>query len=417
MGVLLRVLSESITLVAKELSGNALRSLLSLLGVTIGIFCIIAVLSAVDSLKRNLEADFSKLGSNVLYVQKWAWTSEGGEYPWWEYLRRPSPNYAEFRALEQNLDGAEAVVLQTARNSRRARFGRFSVKNVDVIAVTNAYNYIYDIQFESGRWLSPLESHAAKNVCVLGADVAESLFPGQISALGKEITVLDRKVRVIGVLKKEGQNMIGFSHDNAVLVAYEYLRSFSKMDGPYAENNLMIKAREEVSNSSLRDEIIPMMRQLRGLRPLENNDFSINEVTVMAQALKSTFGILNVAGFMIGFLALMVGGFGIANIMYVSVRDRTPMIGVKKALGAKKVYILLEFLLESIMLCLVGCAVGLLLVWGVLELLEVYANFEFTLSLKNIVFGVVISTVIGVVFGFLPAYSASRMDPVEAIRS
>ncbi|MFT7588048.1 MAG: putative ABC transport system permease protein [Limisphaerales bacterium] len=417
MWVLARVVKESFILVIKELKSNVLRSLLSLLGVTIGIFCIIAVLSAVDSLKRNLETSLDKLGSNVLYVQKWAWTAgEGEEYPWWEYMRRPIPDYQEYKYLAANLEGADAVVLQTQRNSRRIKFSRYSVRNVAVSAVTNEYDKIYDLEFKNGRWISPVESHVGKNVVVLGANVASELFPDQINAIGKEITILGKKVRVIGVLAKEGESIIDFSNDNTVLIPYEFLRGFSKMDGPFADNSLMIEASEEVSNEYLKNEIIPLMRAYRKLKPMENNDFSINEVTLATNALKPTFAFFNIAGFIIGGFSLLVGGFGIANIMFVSVRDRTPMIGVKKALGAKKHYILLEFLLESILLCLMGCVIGLLLVWGVLNIAERATDFKFVMSAFNIIIGVSISSVIGVLFGFIPAYIAANMDPVEAIR-
>ena len=417
MFVLYKVILESLRLVTAELRSNLLRSLLSLLGVTIGIFCIIAVLAAVDSLKQNLETGLERLGSNVLYIQKWAWgPGENDEYPWWEYIKRPSPSYDEFRLLDTRLDGADAVAIQAFRNSREAVYGRNSVRNADVAAVTNAFDRIYDLAFASGRWMSPTESHGGQNVAVLGATVAEKLFPGRINPVGKEIRVLGRKVRIIGVLVKEGESLVDFSYDETILLPFEYLRRYEKLDGRSADNIILVQAREGTENATVIDEIIPLMRGTRHLAPLEDDDFSINEVTVATNALRQSFGVLNIVGFLIGGFALLVGGFGIANIMFVSVRERTPQIGIKKALGAKNYFVLLEFLLEAVLLCLIGCGLGLLMVWGLLSILERAVNFPFVLSADNILFGVITSTIVGLVFGILPAISASRMNPVEAMR-
>lgn len=418
MPVILQVFVESLRLVSAELRANVLRSLLSLLGVTIGIFCIIAVLAAVDSLKRNLESGLERLGSNVLYIQKWAWgPGEEEEYPWWEYIKRPSPSYDEYRLLSTRLDHAEAVAIQAFRNSRDVVFGRQRVRNVDVSAVTNEFDRIYDLAFAEGRWLSTGESHAGENVCVLGADVADGLFPGNLRPVGKEIRVLGRKMRVVGVLEREGESLVDFSYDGSILLPFEYLRRYSRLDGPFADNMILVQARPGVSNAEVIDEVVPLLRAKRRLPPLEKDDFSINEVTVATQALRQSFSVLNVVGFLIGGFALLVGGFGIANIMFVSVRERTPQIGIKKSLGAKNHFVLLEFLLEAVLLCLVGCGLGLLLVWVLLSGLEKAVDFPFVLSGGNVLFGVIVSSVVGLVFGILPAIQAARMNPVEAMRA
>jgi len=417
MGVLLKVLQESFILVIQELRSNILRSMLSLLGVTIGIFCIIAVLSAVDSLKRNLESGLDRLGSNVLYVQKWAWgPGDNEEYPWWEYIKRPSPSYREYRILATRLESADAVAIETFRNSRLIKYERHTVRNVDVAAVTNEFDRIYNLVFAAGRWFYSSEAQGGQPVVVIGATVAEELFPGKTSPVGKQIWVLGNKVRVIGVLEKEGESLVDFSYDEVVLLPFEYLRRFSDTDGPFADNLLLVQAAEGVDNKTVIEEITPLLRSVRRLKPMENDDFSINEVTVATNALKQSFGILNIIGFIIGGFALLVGGFGIANIMFVSVRERTPMIGIKKSLGAKNHFILIEFLLEAVLLCLIGCALGLLMVWGLLSILEKTMNFEFVLSTGNILFGTIVSTFLGLVFGIIPAWMASRMDPVEAMR-
>lgn len=417
MGVLFPVIKESLVLVLQELRSNLLRSLLSLLGVTIGIFCIISVLSAVDSLKRNLESGLDRLGSNVLYIQKWAWgNGDGGEYPWWEYIKRPSPNYREYQLLSDKLETADAVALETFRNSRIIKYERNTVRNADIAAVTNEFDRIYDLVFAEGRWFSSTESRSGQPVVVLGATVAEELFPGKTNPVGKEIRLLGQKVRVLGVLEKEGESLVDFSYDEVAIIPFEYLRRYSDTDGPFSDNLLLVQAAEGFTNAEVIDDITPLLRAAHRLKPLEKDDFSINEVTVATNALRQSFTILNVIGFIIGGFALLVGGFGIANIMFVSVRERTPMIGIKKSLGAKNHFILIEFLLESIILCLIGCGLGMLLVWGLLSILERAVHFEFVLSTFNILFGTIVSTFLGLAFGLIPAWMASRMDPVEAIR-
>ncbi len=416
MWILLNVLKESFILVIQELRSNLLRSMLSLLGVTIGIFCIIAVLSAVDSLKRNLESGLDRLGSNVLYIQKWAWGTGEEEYPWWEYIKRPSPNYREYRLLTGKLQNAEAVAIQSFRNSRVVKHESNSVRNVSISGVTNEFDRIYALNFAAGRWFSMGESNSGQPLVVLGATVAEELFPGRINPVGKEIRLLGQKVRVLGVLEKEGESLVDFSYDGSAIIPYEFLRRFSDTEGPFSDNMLLVQTRAELSNQALIDEITPLLRSIRRLKPMEKDDFSINEVTIATNALRQSFTVLNVIGFIIGGFALLVGGFGIANIMFVSVRERTPMIGIKKSLGAKNHFILIEFLLEAVLLCLIGCGVGLLMVWGLLSGLEKAMNFSFVLSLNNILFGTIVSTFLGLVFGIIPAWMASRMDPVEAMR-
>jgi putative ABC transport system permease protein len=415
--ILLRVFRESSVLVAAELRSNMLRSLLSLSGISIGIFCIIAVLSSVESLQRNLEKGLEKLGSNVIYIDRFPWAEPGGEYQWWKYLLRPNPTYQELQLVDQKTNLADATAMASWQAGRSIKYGRTKLENITASIVTYQYDRIYDFEFDKGRWFSAAEAQAGRNGIVLGYEVAKALFPNKVDPVGKEVWVMGRKFRVIGVLSKEGESLIDTSHDNSVIFLFEHFRRFGKLDD--SDVVILVQGREQVTNAELKDELIPILRSKRRLKPLEENNFALNESTVATNALKQSFAMINVVGFVIGFFALLVGGFGIANIMFVSVRERTPAIGIKKALGAKKYFILLEFLIEAVGLCLAGCALGLLLVWALISALNASPEigFEFVMSFRNIMLGIIVAFSTGLIFGLVPALSAARLDPVEAIRA
>lgn len=417
MLIFFRTVQETFLLVFQELKNNKLRTILSLLGVTIGIFCIITVLSAVDSLKKNLDAGVAKLGSDMLYVQRWPWSFGGEEYAWWEYMKRPVMKYDEYQLLNSRLESAEAVAIENWFNSREIKFQDKVVKNANVSAVSEHYNKIYSLDFKDGRYFAPIESAGGSSVAILGYEVYKNLFPENISAVGNFIWVLGNKVKVIGVLNKEGESLIDISNDNVILIPYNYARRTMDMSSNFVDPLVEIKPKEGVSAEEIKSEIIPVLRNSRKLSPAEENDFAINEVTLAADAFDSLFAVVNLVGFIIGFFSCLVGGFGIANIMFVSVKERTSIIGIKKSLGAKNRLILSEFLLESIILSLIGCFVGLLLVYLITIFANAALNFEFVLSFSNILLGVSLSTVLGIIAGIVPAISASKMDPVEAIRS
>lgn len=417
MRILLRIIQETFLLVFQELRNNKLRTFLSLLGVTIGIFCIITVLSAVDSLKKNLDAGVAKLGSDMLYVQRWPWSFSNEEYAWWEYLKRPTMKYEEYKLLDEKLTTAHAVAMENWFNSREIKYEDNVVKNANVSAVTEHYDKIYTLNFDEGRFFAPVESASGAGVAVIGYEVYLKLFPHNVNAVGKFIWVLGNKVKVIGVLEKEGESLIDISNDNNILIPYNYARRTMDMNSPYVDPVVEVKPKEGVTADEIIDDIIPILRNARRIKPVEANDFAINQVTLAAEAFDSMFAVVNLVGFIIGFFSCLVGGFGIANIMFVSVKERTSIIGVKKSLGAKNKFILFEFLLEAIILSLIGCVVGLLLVWIITMLANAAVDFKFVLSLQNILIGVIISTALGIIAGIVPAISAARMDPVEAIRS
>lgn len=390
---------------------------MSLLGVTIGIFCIISVLSAVDSLKKNIDSGVAKLGSDMLYVQRWPWQFSNEEYTWWEYLKRPTMKYEEYKLLEERLTTAQAVAMENWFQSREVKFEDNIAKNASISAVTEHYDKIYTLNFEDGRYFAAMESAGGAAVCILGNDVYASLFPDKRSGVGKFIWVLDNKLKIIGVLEKEGESLIDISNDKSILIPYNYARRTMDMNAPNIDPVIEVKPKAGISADEIMDDITPILRNARKLGPREENDFAINQVTLAADAFDQMFGVVNLVGFIIGFFSCLVGGFGIANIMFVSVKERTNIIGIKKSIGAKSSLILFEFLLEAIILSLIGCAFGLLLVWLLTLGANTLSSFKFLLSAQNIIIGVSIATFLGVIAGIIPAITAARMDPVEAIRA
>ena len=421
MVAIFRTISETLTQVVQELLNNKLRSGLSLLGVSIGIFCIIAVLSAVDSLKRNMESGLDKLGTDMIYITRWPWQFSNEEYTWWEYIKRPTMQYEDYQILSDKLTKAKAVAIETWLNTSEVRFRNNAINSGSISGVTDQYNEVYTMNFKDGRYFAPSESAGGGAVAVLGFEVAQELFPSGIAPVGKYITVsamnMQFKLRVIGVLEKEGESIIDISNDNSIIVPFNYIRRIVDMNSPMMDPMIEVRPKPGVSADEIKDEIYPIMRSARNLRPTEDNDFAVNEVTLAADALDSMFAMLNMVGFIIGGFSILVGGFGIANIMFVSVKERTNIIGIKKSLGAKNYLILTEFLIEAIILSLIGCLFGLFLVWGVMKLAAAQTGFDFILSADNILVGATISIILGVVAGIVPALLASRMDPVEAIRS
>ncbi len=412
--VLIRLIKESLIFAVISLTVNKLRTFLSLLGITIGIFAIILVYSIVDSLEKNIRDSVSQLGDNVVYVQKWPWGG-GGEYAWWKYLNRPVPLSKESDLVRKRSQYAENVAFGTSLGGATAKRNGMDAGGVEVLGITYEYNQIWDFDLKEGRYFTENEMFGGKPYCIIGANIEEGLFPGGESALGEQISIRGQKLTVIGVFEKVGESLVGQSYDKMVLVPFKFVRTVvntDKNDG----NLIMVSAKKGISLAQLKDELTGLMRSIRRLRPGADDNFALNDPSLISNQLDGLFGVLGLVGTVIGGFSILVGGFGIANIMFVSVRERTNEIGVQKALGAKNFVVLIQFLTESIVLCLLGGAAGLFLVYlGALAAAKVF-DFDIFLSTRNIIVGLGLSGVIGLLSGFIPAWMASRLDPVEAIR-
>ena len=411
----LKLSGESILFGWNSLVVNKLRTFLSLLGVTIGIFAIIAVFTMVDSMERNLKDSIASLGENVIFVQKWPWTF-GPDYPWWKYIKRPVPTLDEMEYIDEHCEAAAASALLLNFN-RTVEYENSAVENVVIIAASHDFDRVREFELSDGRYFMETESATGKNVAIIGSDIVVGLF-GNISPLGRKIKIKGRSLDVVGVFKREGESMLGNSTDTQVLIPITYARTIVKTKHHRRmEPRMMVKAKPDLSNAQLKDELTGIMRSLRKLSPKEVNDFALNETSLLSNRVDKLIFFVSFAGKLIAGFSILVGGFGIANIMFVSVKERTSLIGIQKSLGAKKYFILLQFLAEAVMLCLVGGITGLALIYiGTLAIAEMF-DMVVVLTIANILWGICISAMIGLVSGIVPAWSASRLDPVEAIRA
>lgn len=405
---------ESFAFAFSALRNNKLRASLSLLGITIGIFAIIAVFTAVDSLERKIQSSVSSLGENVIFIQKWPWAF-GPDYPWWKYISRPVPSLKELPEVIRRTKSAEASAF-LVYTRKTVYYNTSMVENVTIESVSHDWQQVRNFELQEGRYFTEIESETGRPVCVLGAAVADALFQGQ-PAVGRSIKVFGRKISVIGVFKKEGESMIGNSLDAHVLLPVNFARQVLDVNNENLDPFIMVRARDGVTNAQLIDDLTGVMRGVRKLKPAADENFALNEVSVLSSQTESIFGVVGIGGWVIGALSILVGGFGIANIMFVSVHERTSQIGIQKSLGAKNYFILLQFLVEAVVLCLIGGLIGLLLVYIGTLILSSAIEFEFVLTRSNIILGLTISALIGIISGFIPSYSASQLDPVTAIRA
>jgi putative ABC transport system permease protein len=413
--IIFRLIGESFRFAADALRQNKLRTMLSLLGITIGIFTIISVFSAVDTLRYKLQSSVDKLGSNTLFVQKWPWVF-GGDFQWWRYVNRPQPTLRDYNALRERLEYVDGISFEATASNRTLKFRSSSVEGVNVTAVSPDFNKTWTLDFQEGRYFTESEGRSASPVIILGAEVANGLFDGE-SAIGKQIKVLGRRMTVVGVFKKEGDDMLGMSQDNNAVIPLVYAKGLFDIENEQYQPQITVRGKESVGLEEVESELYGTMRSIRRIPPGGEDDFSLNKTTMLSNQLDIMFKMVNIAGWVIGGFSILVGGFGIANIMFVSVKERTNIIGIQKSLGAKNYFILLQFMFEAIALCLMGGMLGLLLVFMVTQAFTHLADFEIILDINNVIMGISISVIIGAISGFWPAFSASRLDPVEAIRS
>ena len=414
--IVFRIFKESLRQAEQQLVSNKLRSFLTLLGITIGIFCVIAVLSAVDSLEDNLVESFEKFGNDVLYIDKSPWTEDPG-MNYWKYMSRPSPDLEDLRAIQRKSKMAQYASLSVFIPSSQIKTGKSYVEGAYFAGITEDYDRVIKMEFEDGRYFSSAEFQNGSDQIIVGSKLAAALFP-RGDAVGKEVKAMGRKFNIVGILKVEGASLINIMPvDQAAFFPFKTMRKLININSNSSWGTMLnVKAKKGEDLEEMKYELASIIRPVRGLKPIDPDNFAINQVTMLTAIIDKVFSVLNIAGFVIGLFAMLVGAFGVANIMFVSVKERTPLIGIKMALGAKRFFILLEYLLEAIILCLVGGIAGLVMVWGILLLFNKVLHFDMYISMTNILIGLILSIIIGIVSGIIPALHASRMDPVEAMR-
>jgi putative ABC transport system permease protein len=412
----IEIVFSSLKMALQELWKNKLRTFLSLFGITIGIFCIIGVMATLGSLEHNIQSEIKAFGTNTIYVDKWDYSQGGdGQYPWWKFIKRPSPKYEQLEQIMQRTPSAKYAAFKVNRQAD-VEYEDNLLKSILLYGFSDDFHNIQSVDIRFGRYLSAAEFQQGSNAVVVGNEVAEQLFINPERALGKIVTTKGKKLIIVGVIKKQGNQMLGgWQLDKAMVMPYRFARTI--MDERYAEPLILVQGLDNVTNVVLKDDLKGAMRAINKLSPTQEDNFSLNDVNEWSKAFEQAFSGINMGGMIIGGISLIVGLFGVANIMFVSVKERTSQIGLKKAIGAKSRIILTEFLLEAAFLCLIGGLIGLSLVFGLTKILSGAFNFPIYISTANLVWAIGICFVVGVLAGIIPAVIAARLNPVVAIRS
>ena len=406
--------NESWKIAFAQMQSNKTRSMLTALGVIIGIVAVTLMGTAITGIQTGFDKSMSILGDDVLYVSQFPWARVND---WWNYRdrREIKTEYAEplNRMIAATPNSNLILAVPTSNVVRNVKQGDYQVSGIFVQGTTADYPLISVVDFDEGRFFNDLETRTAANVCLLGYDVADALFPSE-SPIGKEVQISGVQFRVLGVGARQGSFLGLFSLDSIVIVP---LPTFKKFFSAKSESDIRVKVRDKLKLADAKDELTGLVRRVRSLPPEKKNDFNINEQQAFKSTLDPVKNSIALAGLFITGLSLFVGAIGIMNITFVSVKERTKEIGTRKALGARRRTILLQFLIESTSLCIVGGLIGLTFAYAMcFGIASAFPSFPIQFSFGLVLIGMFVSIFTGLISGFAPAWSASRLDPVTALR-
>ena len=411
----LEIVWTSFKMALQEFRSNKLRTFLSLLGITFGIFCIISVLSTISSMQHAVNNDLKSFGVKTIYIDKWQY-SGGPDFPWWKYVKRPVPKFEEAKLLRLKVPDAQHIDFEIDNNGN-VDYGDNSLSGVQYYGNTEDFDKIEQVTVGAGRYFQQADFDRGTPYIVMGYRIAQRLFTMPNRAVGKSVKLRDGKMAiVIGVMEKQGQSLInGWDFDNSILLTYNFMRQIFREE--YSNPKILAQGDSLITSAALTEELRGAMRSIRKLSPTEDDNFAVNNIDNLSKFLEPIFTGMNIGGWAIAALSLLVGMFGVANIMFVTVRERTSQIGLKKAIGAKRGSIMMEFLLESAFLCIIGGLIGMAAVFILTLIFSTMFSFQVFIPLNIIVLAVFLCLFTGVLAGIIPAFIAARMDPVVAIRS
>ena len=400
-------LKESIIISYQAITGNKMRSFLATLGIVIGITSVTLMQTAIEGINRAFEKSISAVGADVLYVQKFEWF---GKEDWSFYRNRKDITMGQYEFLKKNSQTA-VVMCPTIGTNKTLKYNDLVLENVFVLGSTYEYQLTFGSNMEEGRFFTSKESEGAYPVCVIGTDIKNAFFENT-DPINKSIKIGSYSFKVIGVVEKQGSLLGLFSLDNRVIIPID---RFFKLFGGKRSLSINVKAGDVSNLEEAKEEVKSIMRKARKVPFGERDDFGINQQEAFKTTFESLTSLIKIIGTLITSLSLIVGSVGIANIMFVSVKERTKEIGIRKAIGAKRRTILFQFLIESVTICLIGGIIGIMISFPISLIINALV-LPTAMPLWVIILGLFVSMLFGIMAGFFPAYNASKMDPVESLR-